>query len=123
MSSPILPPFTLQSATKKVKLAQALWNTTDHVKIAQAYTPDSSWRNRGEFAKGTKEIEGLLKRKWEKEQDYVLRKEVRSLPLSFSASGWPGAVVLELTSSSFHLAPLPPALRLQRQPHRRAVLV
>jgi nuclear transport factor 2 (NTF2) superfamily protein len=86
MSSPILPPFTLQSATKKVKLAQALWNTTDHVKVATAYTPSSTWRNRGEFAKGTKEIESLLQKKWEREQDYVLRKEVRLLSLSFFLS-------------------------------------
>ncbi|KAF2847717.1 DUF1348-domain-containing protein [Plenodomus tracheiphilus IPT5] len=70
------PPFTEASAHVKVKKAQDLWNTQDPKTIAQAYTSDSIWRNRSSFIKGTMAIEDLLTKKWEKEKNYRLRKEL-----------------------------------------------
>ncbi|KAF3932566.1 hypothetical protein ABW20_dc0105366 [Dactylellina cionopaga] len=72
----IIPPFTLQSATEKLKAAQNLWNTQSPTSISKAYTPDSIWRNRGHFIRGQKEIEEFLQHKWEKEINYQLRKEL-----------------------------------------------
>lgn len=122
----LAPPFTLQTATRKVKIAQALWNTRDFKKVAAAYTPDSCWRNRAEFATGTAQIEDLLRRKWEREHDYVLRKEVRSGRPVEGGSSSPR--VPELTC----LLPLPPrlphpspptALCVRHRQHRRPALV
>ncbi|KAI8934710.1 hypothetical protein NX059_008399 [Plenodomus lindquistii] len=72
----LAPPFTQSSAHAKVKKAQDLWNSQDPTTIAQAYTPDSIWRNRSSFIAGTAAIEALLTKKWEKEKSYRLRKEL-----------------------------------------------
>ena len=73
---PPLPPFTAETALKKVRAAEAAWNTRDPEKVAAAYTADSVWRNRSEFLRGRGEIVAFLTRKWEKEQEYVLRKDL-----------------------------------------------
>ncbi|CAF9911321.1 hypothetical protein IMSHALPRED_009995 [Imshaugia aleurites] len=70
------PPFTLETAYQKVKAAQALWNTRSPSRVAQAYTPTSIWRNRSTFLRGRAVITDFLARKWEKEKDYRLRKEL-----------------------------------------------
>ena len=71
-----IPPFTEESARIKVRAAEDAWNGRDPAKIALAYTIDSQWRNRTEFVKGRAEIEALLTRKWERELDYRLIKEL-----------------------------------------------
>ncbi len=73
---PPLPPFTRQTAAQKVRLAEDAWNTRDPEKVSLAYTPDSRWRNRSEFINGRAEIVAFLKRKWAKELDYRLIKEL-----------------------------------------------
>lgn len=73
---PPLPPFTEETAHEKVRLAEDGWNGRNPAKVALAYTPDSKWRNRAEFPKGRKEIEEFLTRKWNKELDYRLIKEL-----------------------------------------------
>lgn len=75
-TKPPLPPFTLETATTKVKMAEDAWNTRDPEKVALAYTEDSQWRNRAEFLSGRNEIKEFLKRKWAKELDYRLQKEL-----------------------------------------------
>ena len=72
---PPLPPFDEASARQKVLAAEAAWNTRDPQRVALAYTEDSEWRNRDEFLRGRDEIVAFLTRKWERELDYVLRKE------------------------------------------------
>ncbi|KAK7207393.1 hypothetical protein BZA70DRAFT_286752 [Myxozyma melibiosi] len=74
--SAIVPPFTLQTAIKKVKVAQDLWNTRNPAKVAAAYSPNSLWRNRTTFVHGTAEIEKFLTDKWNTEKQYRLRKEL-----------------------------------------------
>lgn len=76
MSRPPLPPFTAASAREKVRLAEDGWNSRDAAKVTLAYTPDSQWRNRAEFPKGRAEIEAFLTRKWNRELDYRLIKEL-----------------------------------------------
>ena len=76
MSRPPLPPFDHDSATQKVRLAEDGWNSRDPARVALAYTPDCSWRNRAEFVTGRSAIEALLTRKWARELDYRLIKEV-----------------------------------------------
>jgi len=76
MSRPPFPPFTEQTATEKVRLAEDGWNGRDPAKVALAYTPDSQWRNRAEFINGREAIEAFLKRKWAREHDYRLIKEL-----------------------------------------------
>jgi len=76
MSSPIVPPFTAETAAQKVRAAEDAWNGRDPAKVALAYTPDSRWRNRAEFVNGRAEIEAFLTRKWTRELDYRLVKEV-----------------------------------------------
>jgi nuclear transport factor 2 (NTF2) superfamily protein len=76
MSRPPLPPFDLDSAVQKVRLAEDAWNTRDPVDVARAYTPDSRWRNRAEFLQGRAAIEAFLGRKWNRELDYRLIKEL-----------------------------------------------
>lgn len=71
-----LPPFTAETAAEKVRLAEDGWNGRNPAKIALAYTPDSKWRNRNEFVEGRDEIEAFLTRKWAKENDYRLIKEL-----------------------------------------------
>ncbi|MGH0224865.1 DUF1348 family protein [Sinorhizobium meliloti] len=73
---PPLPPFTDASAIEKVRLAEDAWNGRDPGKVALAYTPDSQWRNRTEFINGRAEIEAFLTRKWARELDYRLVKEL-----------------------------------------------
>ena len=75
---PPLPPFTRETATQKVRLAEDAWNSRDPEKVAQAYTPDSRWRNRAEFLHGRPEIVAFLTRKWARELDYRLIKELWS---------------------------------------------
>src|ERR1700675_2650611 len=73
---PPLPPFTRETAIEKVRLAEDAWNSRDPEKVALAYTVDSRWRNRSEFVKGKQEIVAFLRRKWTKELDYRLIKEL-----------------------------------------------
>jgi len=73
---PPLPPFTLETATQKVRLAEDGWNTREPARVALAYTPTSRWRNRAEFIEGRKAIEEFLTRKWNRELDYRLIKEL-----------------------------------------------
>src|SRR5207302_8494159 len=73
---PPLPPFTRESAIEKVRLAEDGWNSRDPGKVALAYTLDSRWRNRSEFLHGRQEIIAFLKRKWARELDYRLIKEL-----------------------------------------------
>jgi uncharacterized protein len=77
-TKPPLPPFTLETAKLKVQAAEDAWNTRDPKKVALAYTEDSQWRNRAEFLSGREEIKVFLKRKWAKELDYRLKKELWS---------------------------------------------
>jgi nuclear transport factor 2 (NTF2) superfamily protein len=69
-----VPPFTKESALRKVQMAEDLWNTRDPERVARAYTIDSEWRNRAEFLRGRDQIQAFLRRKWTKELDYKLRK-------------------------------------------------
>ena len=73
---PPLPPFTRETAVQKVRLAEDAWNSRDPEKVALAYTLDSHWRNRSEFLNGRHQIVAFLKRKWAKELDYRLIKEL-----------------------------------------------
>lgn len=73
---PPLPPFTLETAREKVRAGENAWNMRDVVKVAGAYTLDSRWRNRSEFLQGRDEIIAFLTRKWAKELDYRLIKEL-----------------------------------------------
>ena len=73
---PPLPPFTLETAVQKVRLAEDGWNSRDPKRVALAYTADSRWRNRVEFPLGRAEIEKFLERKWSRELDYRLIKEL-----------------------------------------------
>ena len=73
---PPLPPFTRESAIQKVRLAEDGWNTRDAAKVALAYTLDTKWRNRVEFANSRDEAQAFLERKWRKELDYRLIKEL-----------------------------------------------
>lgn len=76
MSRPPLPPFTRDSAIEKVRLAEDGWNSRDAAKVSLAYTPDTVWRNRAEFPRGRAEVEAFLTRKWNRELDYRLIKEL-----------------------------------------------
>ena len=71
-----IPPFTRETATLKVRLAEDAWNTRDPERVSQAYTPDSAWRNRSEFFSGREAIVQFLQCKWRKELDYRLIKEL-----------------------------------------------
>lgn len=76
MSRPPLPPFTDETAAQKARLAEDAWNSRDPARVALAYTPGSQWRNRAEFVTGRAAIEAFLTRKWARELDYRLIKEV-----------------------------------------------
>ena len=77
MITPIIkPPFTLETALAKVKAAENAWNSRDPERVALAYTEDSEWRNRSEFLQGREAIKEFLRRKWAKELDYKLMKEL-----------------------------------------------
>ena len=73
---PPLPPFTLETATQKVRAAEDGWNTRDPERVALAYSADSQWRNRSEFLVGREQIVAFLRRKWAHELDYRLIKEL-----------------------------------------------
>jgi uncharacterized protein len=75
-TKPPLPPFTLETAKDKVQAAENAWNTRDPERVSLAYTEDSEWRNRSEFLNGRANIKEFLTRKWAKELDYRLRKEL-----------------------------------------------
>ncbi|MFD5871866.1 DUF1348 family protein [Streptomyces sp. NPDC060322] len=75
-AQPLVPSFTRESAAAKVRRAEDGWNTRDPEKVALAYTPDSRWRNRAEWVTGREEIIGFLTRKWHRELDYRLVKEL-----------------------------------------------
>jgi len=76
MSRPPLPPFTRETAVQKVRLAEDAWNSRDPDRVSQGYTVDSRWRNRAEFVNGRAEIVAFLTRKWRRELDYRLIKEL-----------------------------------------------
>lgn len=76
MTSPIRPPFTLETALAKVQAAEDAWNSRDPERVALAYTEDSEWRNRTEFFRGREAIRAFLARKWATELDYRLKKEL-----------------------------------------------
>ena len=73
---PPLPPFTRETAAQKVRMAEDAWNSRDPKRVSLAYTPDSYWRNRAEFPRGRGQIVELLERKWTRELDYRLIKEL-----------------------------------------------
>ena len=73
---PPSPPYTAETAAQKVRLAEDAWNSRDPEKVSLAYTPDSKWRNRAEFVTGRAEIVQFLQRKWAREMDYRLIKEL-----------------------------------------------
>ncbi len=74
MTTPIKPPFTAETAARKVQLAEDAWNSRDPERVALAYSVDSDWRNRTDFLRGRDAIKDLLRRKWAKELDYRLKK-------------------------------------------------
>jgi nuclear transport factor 2 (NTF2) superfamily protein len=71
-----VPPFNMETALQKVQAAEDAWNTRDPEKVCLAYTIDTEWRNRTEFINGREEVKQFLTRKWEKELDYKLKKEL-----------------------------------------------
>lgn len=75
-SRPPLPPFTAETAAQKARMAEDAWNSRDPARVALAYTMDSRWRNRAEFLQGRDAIQAFLTRKWSRELDYRLIKEV-----------------------------------------------
>ncbi len=75
-TKPPLPPFTQETATQKVRMAEDAWNSRDPDRVVQVYTPDTRWRNRAEFPTGRAEVHQFLTRKWAKELDYRLIKEL-----------------------------------------------
>ena len=76
MTRPPLPPFDAASAARKVRAAEDAWNSREPARVALAYTPDTIWRNRAEFLRGRAEVEAFLERKWLRELDYRLIKEL-----------------------------------------------
>jgi uncharacterized protein len=76
MTSTIRPPFTLDTALAKVQAAEDAWNSRDPDRVVLAYTEDADWRNRSEFLRGREAIHAFLKRKWARELDYRLKKEL-----------------------------------------------
>lgn len=71
-----LPPFNFETATQKVQLAEDAWNSQDPARVSLAYTIDTEWRNRSEFVNGRQQVVEFLTRKWQKEFDYKLKKEL-----------------------------------------------
>jgi nuclear transport factor 2 (NTF2) superfamily protein len=76
MTTALKPPFSRATALEKVQRAEDLWNSKDAQRVSLAYTPDSQWRNRSEFIQGREQIAQLLTRKWTRELDYRLKKEL-----------------------------------------------
>jgi len=75
-SKPPLPPFTAETAAEKTRMAEDAWNTRDPDRVVQVYTPDTQWRNRADFPAGHAEVHAFLTRKWQRELDYRLIKEL-----------------------------------------------
>ncbi len=75
-TKPPLPPFNLETAKQKVQMAEDAWNAKDPERVCMAYTIDTEWRNRSEFINGREEVKDFLKKKWAKELDYKLKKEL-----------------------------------------------
>ncbi|WP_395320641.1 DUF1348 family protein [Variovorax sp. UC74_104] len=75
-SRPPLPPFTLESAIQKVQAAEDAWNSRDPVRVSLAYTPGTEWRNRADFVNGREQVVEFLSRKWTRELDYRLKKQL-----------------------------------------------
>jgi nuclear transport factor 2 (NTF2) superfamily protein len=73
---PPLPPFTFDTATQKVQMAQDAWNSKDPQRVSLAYTPDTEWRNRDQFINGRQQVIEFLSHKWQRELDYKLKKEL-----------------------------------------------
>ena len=73
---PPFPPFTRETAVQKVQMAEDAWNTRNPEKVSLAYTPDTEWRNRSEFLNGREQVVAFLTRKWQKELNYKLKKEL-----------------------------------------------
>jgi nuclear transport factor 2 (NTF2) superfamily protein len=73
---PPLPPFTRETAAVKVRLAEDAWNSRDPARVVLVYTPDTKWRNRAEFPEGREQVKAFLERKWARELDYRLIKEL-----------------------------------------------
>lgn len=71
-----IPPFSLETASQKVKAAEDAWNSKDPIKVSMAYTVDTEWRNRSEFINGRAEVQHFLEKKWQIEIDYKLKKEL-----------------------------------------------
>lgn len=71
-----LPPFDLETATQKVQMAEDAWNSKDPERVSKAYTIDTEWRNRTDFINGREEVVAFLTKKWAKEHDYKLKKEL-----------------------------------------------
>ena len=75
-SKPPFPPFTLETAKQKIQAAEDAWNSRDPARVSMAYTLDTEWRNRNEFINGRDAVREFLSRKWHKELDYRLKKEL-----------------------------------------------
>jgi nuclear transport factor 2 (NTF2) superfamily protein len=73
---PPLPPFNVETALQKVQMAEDAWNSKDPERVSLAYTVDTEWRNRIDFINGREEVKAFLKKKWEKELNYKLKKEL-----------------------------------------------
>ena len=73
---PPLPPFNMETALQKVQMAEDAWNSKDPERVSLAYTVDTEWRNRIDFINGREEVKAFLKKKWEKELNYKLKKEL-----------------------------------------------
>jgi nuclear transport factor 2 (NTF2) superfamily protein len=73
---PPLPPFNMETALQKVQMAEDAWNSKDPERVSLAYTVDTEWRNRTDFINGREEVKAFLKKKWEKELNYKLKKEL-----------------------------------------------
>jgi nuclear transport factor 2 (NTF2) superfamily protein len=103
MSRSPLPPFTNETVAQKARMAEDAWNTRDPARVALAYTIDSRWRNRAEFLQGRAEIEAFLTRKWNRELDYRLIKEVwafRENRIARSASPTNGVTTAAIGSAA-----------------------
>jgi uncharacterized protein len=100
VSRPPLPPFTAETATQKARMAEDAWNTRDPARVALAYTTDSRWRNRAEFIQGRMEIEAFLTRKWNRELDYRLIKEVWAFRENRIASLTNGTTIAAIGSAA-----------------------
>ena len=76
MATPLKPPFTAETAVQKVRMAEDAWNTRDPDTVVRVYTEDTRWRNRAEFPVGREAVRAFLRRKWDRELDYRLVKEL-----------------------------------------------